>query len=83
MTEIPAGMLYTTARAEVREEDKFMLAPRIQYKGTVNLIAYEPALPTGWSGETHAQAPTRPVEFLDHDERKQRGFDGRDYDQGQ
>lgn len=39
-----AGMLYTTARAEVREDDKFMLAPRMQYKGTVNLIAYEPAL---------------------------------------
>lgn len=40
----PAGMLYTTARAEVREDDKFMLAPRMQYKGTVNLIAYEPVL---------------------------------------
>jgi hypothetical protein len=40
----PAGTLYTTARAEVREEDKFMLAPRMQYKGRVNLIAYEPVL---------------------------------------
>ena len=43
-TEAPAGMLYTTARAEVREDDKFMLAPRMQYKGTVTLIAYEPTL---------------------------------------
>ncbi len=35
---------YTTARARVTEDDKFQLAPRMQYKGDVNLIAYEPAL---------------------------------------
>lgn len=38
------GSYYTTARARVAEDDKFMLAPGMQYKGDVNLIAYEPAL---------------------------------------
>ncbi len=38
------GGYYTTARARVTEDDKFLLAPRMQYKGDVNLIAYEPAL---------------------------------------
>ena len=38
------GTYYTTARARVTEDDKFQLAPRMQYKGDVNLIAYEPAL---------------------------------------
>lgn len=40
----PPEMLYTTARAQVRDEDKFMVAPRIQYKGIAVLIAYEPLL---------------------------------------
>ncbi|WP_373514013.1 hypothetical protein, partial [Persicitalea sp.] len=40
----PSGRFYTTARARVSEDDKFQLAPRIQYKGDVNLIAYEPTL---------------------------------------
>lgn len=35
---------YTTARARVLETDRIMLAPRMQYKGDVNLIAYEPSL---------------------------------------
>ena len=38
------GTYYTTARARVTEDDKFQLAPRMVYKGDVNLIAYEPAL---------------------------------------
>ncbi len=39
----PVGY-YTTARAIVSEKDRFMLAPRMQYKGSVHLIAYEPNL---------------------------------------
>lgn len=35
---------YTTARAAVSEDDKLTLSPRIQYKGDVKLIAYEPSL---------------------------------------
>ena len=35
---------YTTARAAVTEEEKLTLSPRIQYKGDVKLIAYEPSL---------------------------------------
>lgn len=35
---------YTTARADVSEDDRLMLAPRMQYKGSVHLVAYEPAL---------------------------------------
>ena len=44
ISAVPAGTFYTTARARVTEDDKFLLAPRIQYKGDVDLIAYEPAL---------------------------------------
>ncbi len=44
VSEAPVGRLYTTARAQVREEDRFMVAPRIQYKGSAVLIAYEPVL---------------------------------------
>ena len=40
----PTGMYYTTARAEVTEKERFMVAPRMQYKGAVYLIAYEPNL---------------------------------------
>ncbi|MBB5287551.1 hypothetical protein HNQ92_005715 [Rhabdobacter roseus] len=41
----PAGTTYyTTARAEVREDDKLVLSPRMQFKGGVRLIAYEPSL---------------------------------------
>ena len=35
---------YTTARADIKETDKLILSPRIQYKGGINLIAYEPSL---------------------------------------
>ncbi|TDB68965.1 hypothetical protein [Arundinibacter roseus] len=41
----PAGThYYTTARAEVSENDRLLLSPRMQYKGKVHLIAYEPKL---------------------------------------
>lgn len=32
---------FTTAQGEVMEEDKFLIAPRILYKGKVNMLAYE------------------------------------------
>uniref|UniRef100_UPI003F6E8CDD hypothetical protein n=1 Tax=Dyadobacter sp. TaxID=1914288 RepID=UPI003F6E8CDD len=35
---------YTTARADVKEEENLVLSPRIQFKGGINLIAYEPSL---------------------------------------
>lgn len=35
---------YTTARARVADEDGLMLSPKMQYKGEVRLIAYEPTL---------------------------------------
>jgi len=35
---------YTTASADIKETDKLILSPRIQYKGGINLIAYEPSL---------------------------------------
>jgi hypothetical protein len=35
---------YTTARAEVNEAQRLMLFPKIQFKGSVRLIAYEPTL---------------------------------------
>lgn len=35
---------YTTARADIKEADNLILSPRIQYKGSINLIAYEPSL---------------------------------------
>jgi ribosomal 50S subunit-recycling heat shock protein len=35
---------YTTARADVKEEENLILSPRIQFKGGINLIAYEPSL---------------------------------------
>jgi hypothetical protein len=35
---------YTTARADIKEADNLILSPRIQYKGGINLIAYEPSL---------------------------------------
>jgi hypothetical protein len=35
---------YTTARAAVSEDERLTLSPRIQYKGDVKLIAYEPSL---------------------------------------
>ena len=35
---------YTTARADVKETENLILSPRIQYKGGINLIAYEPSL---------------------------------------
>jgi hypothetical protein len=35
---------YTTARADIKETDNLILSPRIQYKGGINLIAYEPSL---------------------------------------
>ncbi|WP_439582241.1 hypothetical protein [Dyadobacter bucti] len=58
LTEIPAGKrsraesktpsatpkYYTTARANIKETDNLTLSPRIQYKGAINLIAYEPSL---------------------------------------
>ncbi|KAA6441421.1 hypothetical protein FEM33_02605 [Dyadobacter flavalbus] len=35
---------YTTARADIKETENLILSPRIQYKGGINLIAYEPSL---------------------------------------
>jgi hypothetical protein len=35
---------YTTARADVKEAENLFLSPRIQFKGGINLIAYEPSL---------------------------------------
>lgn len=35
---------YTTARADIKEADNLILSPRIQFKGGINLIAYEPSL---------------------------------------
>ncbi|NIJ50895.1 hypothetical protein [Dyadobacter arcticus] len=35
---------YTTARADVKETENLILSPRIQFKGGINLIAYEPSL---------------------------------------
>ncbi len=35
---------YTTARAEIKETENLILSPRIQYKGGINLIAYQPSL---------------------------------------
>lgn len=35
---------YTTARADIKETENLLLSPRIQYKGGINLIAYEPSL---------------------------------------
>lgn len=35
---------YTTARAEIKEAENLILSPRIQYKGDINLIAYQPSL---------------------------------------
>ncbi|MCE6990717.1 hypothetical protein [Dyadobacter sp. CY323] len=35
---------YTTARADVKEAENLILSPRIQFKGGINLIAYEPSL---------------------------------------
>jgi len=43
-TSSPEVAYYTTARARVLETDRIMLAPRMQYKGDVNLISYEPSL---------------------------------------
>ncbi|MCE7063078.1 hypothetical protein [Dyadobacter sp. CY343] len=42
----PSGPIkyYTTARADVKEEENLILSPRIQFKGGINLIAYEPSL---------------------------------------
>ncbi|HEV7351228.1 hypothetical protein [Telluribacter sp.] len=37
-------LYYTTARAEVTENQRLMLFPKIQFKGGVRLIAYESAL---------------------------------------
>ena len=39
-----ATKYYTTARADIKETDNLILSPRIQYKGGINLIAYEPSL---------------------------------------
>lgn len=44
IADAPSVSYYTTARARVLESDRVMLAPRMQYKGDVNLIAYEPSL---------------------------------------
>ncbi len=35
---------YTTARADIKETENLFLSPRIQFKGGINLIAYEPSL---------------------------------------
>ncbi|MGV3602403.1 MAG: hypothetical protein ACO1N1_14420 [Dyadobacter fermentans] len=35
---------YTTARADIKEAENLFLSPRIQYKGAINLVAYEPSL---------------------------------------
>ncbi|PWJ59844.1 hypothetical protein CLV98_10118 [Dyadobacter jejuensis] len=35
---------YTTARADIKESENLLLSPRIQYKGNINLVAYEPSL---------------------------------------
>jgi hypothetical protein len=35
---------YTTARADVKEAENLLLSPRIQFKGGINLVAYEPSL---------------------------------------
>jgi hypothetical protein len=38
------GKYYTTARADIKEAENLFLSPRIQYKGAINLVAYEPSL---------------------------------------
>ena len=35
---------YTTARADIKEAENLFLSPRIQFKGGINLIAYQPSL---------------------------------------
>lgn len=35
---------YTTAKAQIKEAENLILSPRIQYKGDINLIAYQPSL---------------------------------------
>jgi hypothetical protein len=35
---------YTTARADIKEAENLILSPRIQFKGGINLVAYEPSL---------------------------------------
>lgn len=35
---------YTTAKADIKEAENLILSPRIQYKGDINLIAYQPSL---------------------------------------
>ena len=35
---------YTTAKADIKETENLILSPRIQYKGDINLIAYQPSL---------------------------------------
>lgn len=35
---------YTTARADIKEAENLFLSPRIQFKGGINLVAYEPSL---------------------------------------
>ncbi len=35
---------YTTARADIKESENLSLSPRIQFKGSINLVAYEPSL---------------------------------------
>ncbi len=35
---------YTTARADITEQENLLLSPRIQFKGGINLVAYEPSL---------------------------------------
>ncbi|QRR02921.1 hypothetical protein [Dyadobacter sandarakinus] len=44
-TQANAGIrYYTTARADIKEEQNLFLSPRIQYKGGIKLVAYEPSL---------------------------------------
>jgi hypothetical protein len=42
--QTPVLKYYTTARADIKETDNLILSPRIQYKGAINLVAYEPSL---------------------------------------
>ena len=35
---------YTTARADIKETENLYLSPRIQFKGGINLVSYEPSL---------------------------------------
>lgn len=39
-----ATKYYTTARADIKEEQNLFLSPRIQFRGGINLVAYEPSL---------------------------------------